>query len=706
MSEVRKNISVYVRLRPNVDGEGASPPSGPESEIISTQQNKIIVQTPGQARKFEVDKVYPRSASIDQLYADIMEPLVQRVFAGYHGVVMAYGALGTGKAQTLFGTRTDFDGLITRSAEALFNKIDQSASAHNASNLASRFFVTLSAYDVHANNCIDLLNPNTKTGLNLQDHRSFGCFVDGLAELEVTNAHEVKSFLKQAKAVRDALESRVTNNLGKPHCIVDLHLESIDPDNSSVIRVSTLRFATMAGCGGVALKFNNGLQVLNKCIDGLAQEKESWSIPYNTSKLTRLLENGLGGNAFSVFINTIDTREKYLNDIVHTLEVAEKSRKIKTAAKINKNTIQSAIREVREEIKKARGKLNLNQPGSYLHDIDPSQIKLLKQLIAELDRLKNSTWERRRAHSINFLNTRKITLEQEGLLYILQQEIDIPENLLSSSKNMLTSIIQQKLMIEDTENELNEKKNLYKLRLDAFLKKQQENKDNGAEVAPPEKDEKLNKLEKTIQEIEEKLRTHTNDLSAMEEEYRKILTKINVIESKQRKSFLNAKDYANLEKLNRAGEFSEMKKESDNDVDLKNMVDMINTNTETARLNIINNYATLSPLDTANALRDEALNTILALKDVTIENKKLEWQRDHLWGRLIELKFKNEVNMNRYQEHMFFIFRNYRSHFEEQKERMEARYKELLENAVKDALKLAEENNKLKLALEKQQKTI
>jgi hypothetical protein len=67
MSEVRKNISVYVRLRPNVDGEGASPPSGPESEIISTQQNKIIVQTPGQARKFEVDKVYPRSASVDQV---------------------------------------------------------------------------------------------------------------------------------------------------------------------------------------------------------------------------------------------------------------------------------------------------------------------------------------------------------------------------------------------------------------------------------------------------------------------------------------------------------------------------------------------------------------------------------------------------------------------------------------------------------------
>ena len=84
----------------------------------------------------------------------------------------------------------------------------------------------------------------------------------------------------------------------------------------------------------------------------------------------------------------------------------------------------------------------------------------------------------------------------------------------------------------------------------------------------------------------------------------------------------------------------------------------------------------------------------------------MEWERDALWGRLIESKFKHEVAMTRYQEHMFFIFRNYRSHFDEQKDRMETRYRELLESSVKDALKLSEENHKLRAQLDARLKQI
>lgn len=72
----------------------------------------------------------------------------------------------------------------------------------------------------------------------------------------------------------------------------------------------------------------------------------------------------------------------------------------------------------------------------------------------------------------------------------------------------------------------------------------------------------------------------------------------------------------------------------------------------------------------------------------------------------MESHFKRDVQLTRYQEHMFFIFRNYRSHFDEQKERMETRYRELLENSVKDALKLSEENQKLRAQLDARLKQI
>jgi hypothetical protein len=77
-----------------------------------------------------------------------------------------------------------------------------------------------------------------------------------------------------------------------------------------------------------------------------------------------------------------------------------------------------------------------------------------------------------------------------------------------------------------------------------------------------------------------------------------------------------------------------------------------------------------------------------------------------LWGRLIEGRFKHELGLSRLQEHMFFVFRHYRSHFDEQKDRMEQRYRELLESAVKDALKLSEENNKLRAQLDARLKQI
>lgn len=76
--------------------------------------------------------------------------------------------------------------------------------------------------------------------------------------------------------------------------------------------------------------------------------------------------------------------------------------------------------------------------------------------------------------------------------------------------------------------------------------------------------------------------------------------------------------------------------------------------------------------------------------------KELEVDKDLVTGMLYKKDAAHENQMQRFQEHMFFVFRNYRSHFEEQKTRIELRYRELLENAVKDALKLQEENNRLR----------
>jgi len=121
-------------------------------------------------------------------------------------------------------------------------------------------------------------------------------------------------------------------------------------------------------------------------------------VPYASSRLTRLLEQGLGGNSVTLWITTLDASPRNSADSLHSLEVGDKIRRIKNAARVNKNTIATTIRELREEIKRARGRLQLSQPGTYMHDIDPQQLKILKQLIAELERVKAHTWEKVREH--------------------------------------------------------------------------------------------------------------------------------------------------------------------------------------------------------------------------------------------------------------------------------------------------------------------
>lgn len=619
-------------------------------DAVSINAARVIVNEKGQPRVFDTDAAYDRSATNEQIYNDQIEPIVQRVLSGYNSFVVTYGAGRTGKSFTFLGSSSSV-GLIDQASDALFQRLESQSGSTKA-------FVTISVFDVYNAMIIDLLNPNTKTGLNLLEHRSFGCLVENVAELECTNTNEVKSYVKQAMAVHDVLELRMTNQLGKPHTFIDLHIELIENDNPSTIKFSTLRFCSPAGSGGVSLKFNQGLQALNKVVDALASEKESWNIPYASSRLTRLLEPGLGGNAFTLWITNLDSSERSVPETCHSLEVGEKLKKIKNTIRVNKNTIMSTIRELREEIKKARGKLQLTQPGTYMHDIDPQQLKNLKQLITELERIKSQTWDKKRQRSIAFNETRRISLESEGLLYTLlesgNETSDVPEQMLQSSKTLLTSIVSQKALCDDSESEVAEKRNLFKLRCETVKKKLIESGGGGGVGAATtiqdlvRSDEKLQKLERSLNESDDKYRSNQLDLTKMEEEYRKLLTKISTIEAKQRKIFLMGKDAAGLERLNKSQEWSTMKRDMDTDRTLNDVLSMIHSNTESQK-------SQLQSSQDVGQLKDAAINTLESLRETTEQAKRLEWERDALWGRLIESQFKNEVQMTRYQEHMFFV---------------------------------------------------
>jgi len=347
----------------------------------------------------------------------------------------------------------------------------------------------------------------------------------------------------------------------------------------------------------------------------------------------------------------------------------------------------------------------------YSHDIDPGNLKILRGLLAELERVKAMTWEKRVSRSAGWHESRRAALEQEGLLYTLTdpRDVEVPPQLVEQSRTLLASIVAARAALDDEETSLAEKRNLFKLRLDTVQRKAaaSEGKDasesggaSSSSVAElTRSDEKLSKLDGAISALDEKCRAARAELAGLEDEYRKVLTKLAVLEAKQRKLYLMGKDAAGLERLNRAQEWAAMRRDADSDPALAGTLATIAANADTQK------RALASSAD-ANAVRDAAIQAIDSLREAQESSKRLEWERDALWGRLVEGRFKGEIALTRQQEHLFFLFRSYRSHFEENKDRMEARYRELLESSVKDALRLSEENNKLRAQLDARLKQI
>jgi hypothetical protein len=695
-AETRK-LQVIARIRP--ESSDVSDEGKVASSLRVEGNNKIFIQDSSHSSQYEYDRVYDAKSSTTQLYKESIEQTIaNKFYTGNNYVVIAYGSTGAGKTHTLYGDKNESEGIVHKAVETIFNKLE-------ANKMNQKYILTMSVYQLNGTAILDLLNPQPKIQYVPTAHRYLRTVIEGLAQIEINNVEQCLTYIKQSIQVKQQLDLRNINTqqggANKSHIFIDFNLEIIEKDNASVIKSSLLRFALLAGSGGANLKFNPGLQSFNKVIDFLSADKDSSLINFNQNPLTQLLEVGLGGGnsitSIILFLNPAleggSAVQATLSDCIHTLELGEKCRKIKNSTKINKNPLNANIRELREEIKKLRGKLNLAQPGQYLHDLNPNDIKQLKNLNGQLELLKQQTWEKKREKSRLFVEKRKENLESEGLSALMQEEVNIPENILNQSKNLLNNVVQAKLAIEETLFELTEARHKYK--------EITENQGNNSENI------NLGHLSAAINELDERYRSQQQEVDSIQEEYKKILHKISTIEARQRKIFTINKDYNQLDALNKRNEFSEMKKEIDNDSNYIQAIQLLNNNTENTQNIIRQRFAESNPSDSdANLteLRDETVKLIEDLRVQSEYNKRLEFERDLLWAKLIENQYKNNVEFNRYQEHLYFIFKNYRQHYQEQKISVENKYRELLDNAVKDALKLAEENNKLKLQLENRHK--
>jgi len=363
LTQDRKRISIYEYY--NIEA------IDPENVSEYLENNNMYT-----THSFTFDRVYDPSSSQSEVYEHTAKPAVMSVLQGYNATILAYGQTGTGKTFTMegfkFNSQDTQRGIVPRSMEEIFKYIE------NVSNARTTFMVRVSYLQIYNEVVSDLLRTD-RTNLHIREDKKKGVFVEGLSEWAVRSPHEIYALIQKGALSRATAATRMNDMSSRSHAvfiiIVEQMSKTIDEETGEElkeIRVGKLNLVDLAGSERVRVtgatgkrleeckKINQSLSALGNVISALADQKQSKThIPYRDSKITRLLEDSLGGNCITTMMAMISPTVDAFNESLSTLKFANRAKNIKNAPIINEDADQKALlRKYEAELKKLREELD------------------------------------------------------------------------------------------------------------------------------------------------------------------------------------------------------------------------------------------------------------------------------------------------------------------------------------------------------------
>lgn len=332
------------------------------------------------AKAFTFDGTYTEEATNEQVYSDIAFPLVEAVTEGYNGTVFAYGQTGCGKTFSMQGMvdPPSQRGLIPRAFEQIFDTI--------AVAETTRYLIHASYLEIYNEDIRDLLGKDMKARLELKEKPDASVFVKDLSMHPCATVRDCEKVMTTGWSRRAVGATLMNASSSRSHSIFTIHLErcdvSEDGDNGR-IRVSKLNLVDLAGserqskAGATgnrlkeATKINLSLSALGNVISALVDGR-SMHIPYRDSKLTRLLQDSLGGNTKTLMVACLSPADNNYEETLSTLRYAKRAKNIRNKPTINEDPKDAIIREYLDEI--ARLKTMLETTGQQ-QSLEPKIIE-------------------------------------------------------------------------------------------------------------------------------------------------------------------------------------------------------------------------------------------------------------------------------------------------------------------------------------------
>ncbi len=330
-------IKVVARFRPQNKIEQAA---ASDSIVEFTGEDTCNITSNEAAGAFTFDRVFDTTTRQQDVFDYSIRNTVDDVLAGYNGTVFAYGQTGSGKTFTMMGADIGNDeqkGIIPRIVEQIFDRIVRS-------DVSIEFMVKVSYMEIYMERIRDLLVP-ANDNLPIHEDKERGVHVKGLNEFYVGTVGEVYTIIEKGGQSRAVAATNMNQESSRSHSIFVIEVMQKNLESGSA-RSGRLFLVDLAGSEKVgktgasgqtleeAKKINKSLSSLGNVINALTDGKSS-HVPYRDSKLTRILQESLGGNSRTTLIINCSPSSYNDAETLSTLRFGERAKTIKQKAKIN-----------------------------------------------------------------------------------------------------------------------------------------------------------------------------------------------------------------------------------------------------------------------------------------------------------------------------------------------------------------------------------
>ncbi|XP_036709909.1 centromere-associated protein E isoform X5 [Balaenoptera musculus] len=392
-------VAVCVRVRPLNSREEAL---GKDTQVYWKTDNNTIYQVDG-SKSFNFDRVFHSNETTKNVYEEIAVPIIDSAIQGYNGTIFAYGQTASGKTYTMLGSQ-DYLGVIPRAIHDIFQKIKKFPDRE--------FLLRVSYMEIYNETITDLLCGTEKMKpLIIREDFNRNVYVADLTEEVVYTSEMALKWITKGEKNRHYGITKMNQRSSRSHTIFRMILESREkgePSNfEGSVKVSHLNLVDLAGseraaqtgAEGLRLKegcnINRSLFILGQVIKKLSDGQVGGFINYRDSKLTRILQNSLGGNAKTRIICTITPVS--FDETLTTLQFASTAKNMKNTPYVNEvSSDEALLKRYRKEImdlKKQLEEVSLETRAQAMEKDQMAQLLEEKDLLqkVQIEKIQNLT---------------------------------------------------------------------------------------------------------------------------------------------------------------------------------------------------------------------------------------------------------------------------------------------------------------------------